>query len=327
MKFLLHKSSIKISNAKKIPSIQLNNFFINLLKHELDKTIDMCPHCHSTNIIKYGHFSENKQRYRCKDCRRTFNKVTNSILSYTKKTLNDWVQYLNCMNNKFTIRKSAFQLKISSTTAFYWRHKVLKVLNDNLPNALSGVIEIKTTYINESFKGKRYPDGRRKNICIGKKTNDFSDIKDRRVCVLCCHDNLGNTFAKTLCRGSINYAKVSETLKYKIPSNCEICTDNNMAYVSFAKKNNLRLHKITSINQIIEGKYHIKDAYNFSNKLKTLVSKCRGVCTRYLNFYISWTKWLYKSSKYNSIKNIINILMINKVNFINRDLNSIGELG
>jgi hypothetical protein len=35
----------------------------------------VCPHCSSTHVIKFGHSHKN-QRYRCKDCRKTFGDYT-----------------------------------------------------------------------------------------------------------------------------------------------------------------------------------------------------------------------------------------------------------
>ncbi|OPJ56140.1 IS1595 family transposase [Clostridium oryzae] len=327
MKYLVYKSAVNIARAKKIDSVCLNSYYTKMLHLILNRNINACPYCHSANIIKYGHFLDNKQRHKCKDCGKTFSEVTNSIFSYSKKKIKYWLSYLGLMSKQFTIRESAHALKISPTTAFYWRHKILKVLNDNLPSKLSGVIEIKTTYIKESFKGKRYTNNFNRPISVGNIHNDFADIADRRVCVLCCHDNSKTIFSKTLCRGSINYTSIYQNLKDKLPSDCELCTDNNMAYVSLAKKLNIKLHKLKYGTQILEGKYHIKNAAKFDNNLKEIVSKCRGVCTRYLNFYIAWIKWLFNNDFHNCIINIIKTLIVSKVKFTNKDLHNIGELG
>ena len=53
--------------------------------------------------------------------------------------------------------------KINLKTAFYWRHKILKVLsniNDDNNNKLDGIIEVDETFFEESQKGARQVKGR-----------------------------------------------------------------------------------------------------------------------------------------------------------------------
>jgi len=52
--------------------------------------------------------------------------------------------------------------KIKLQTAFYWRHKILKVLTkkDDNDNKLDGIIEADETFFEESQKGARKVKGR-----------------------------------------------------------------------------------------------------------------------------------------------------------------------
>ena len=52
----------------------------------------VCPHCSSELISKNG-----KQRYICKDCRRTFTDFTNSAVYRSKKSLDKWLKYANLL--------------------------------------------------------------------------------------------------------------------------------------------------------------------------------------------------------------------------------------
>lgn len=40
-----------------------------------------CPHCHSENMWRWGHAS-GLQRYRCKDCKKTYNALTGTPLAH-----------------------------------------------------------------------------------------------------------------------------------------------------------------------------------------------------------------------------------------------------
>jgi insertion element IS1 protein InsB len=47
-----------------------------------------CPHCNSSNCIKYGRIHNGKQRYLCKDCKRQFvENPKQKIVSYEKRNL------------------------------------------------------------------------------------------------------------------------------------------------------------------------------------------------------------------------------------------------
>ncbi|MDF2699461.1 MAG: transposase [Haloplasmataceae bacterium] len=66
----------------------------------------ICPKCSSNHVVKNGKFYD-KQRFLCKDCRKTFNDFTATPLSDSKK--------------EFSLRKTTFICGISLPTAFYWR--------------------------------------------------------------------------------------------------------------------------------------------------------------------------------------------------------------
>ena len=95
-----------------------------------------------------------------------------------------------------SIRKIAKELKISVTTAFYWRHKILNVLKKNYSPVLKGVVEADETYFRLSFKGQRktFPKGRhpRKRGKAPKR-----GVSKEQVCVLTAIDRVNyDTFMR-----------------------------------------------------------------------------------------------------------------------------------
>ena len=56
----------------------------------------VCPHCSSKLISKNGKYN-GKQRYICKDCKRTFTDFTNSAVYRSKKSLDKWLKYANLL--------------------------------------------------------------------------------------------------------------------------------------------------------------------------------------------------------------------------------------
>ena len=82
-----------------------------------------CPHCDRTRIQKWGRFS-GRQRFRCRDCRRTFSLFTGTPLRYLKR-VERWRAFLWCMEGRLTLRRTGVMVGIDKNTALRWRHRVL----------------------------------------------------------------------------------------------------------------------------------------------------------------------------------------------------------
>lgn len=105
-----------------------------------------CAHCNSDNVVKNGH-KDGLQRYMCKDCGKTFAITNNTILFSSKKSVDVWQKFCECIMNKCSIRKSAEICDINTHTAFNWRHKILDALQNMQDEVvLSGVIESDETF-------------------------------------------------------------------------------------------------------------------------------------------------------------------------------------
>jgi len=83
-----------------------------------------CPQCHSGSIHKWGIVS-GMQRYRCKDCGRSFNALTGtSMARLRKKEL--WLEYSKALADSLSLSKAAELCGIDRTTAFRWRRRFLQ---------------------------------------------------------------------------------------------------------------------------------------------------------------------------------------------------------
>jgi ribosomal protein L37AE/L43A len=54
-----------------------------------------CPHCESKRVIRYGK-AQGKQRYQCKECRKTFTDFTNTPLQRTQHP-RKWTAFIQFM--------------------------------------------------------------------------------------------------------------------------------------------------------------------------------------------------------------------------------------
>lgn len=103
---------------------------ISLLKIINDKSNRKCPYCNSTFISRHQKHTKykdgvTKERFRCKDCRRTFSDTTNTIFHNAKLSFEKIQMCVKEVSNENTIRKAAKNINISVPTAFYMKHKIL----------------------------------------------------------------------------------------------------------------------------------------------------------------------------------------------------------
>jgi transposase-like protein len=274
--------------------------FLKLINDRFFNTEKLCPGCGGSNFVKNGKNRLGRQRYVCKDCERIFSDTTGSPLSYTKKPPEQWIKYMKCMSKGLTLRESAEIVKINRNTAFHWRHKILSAIKSKLKDNLSGIVEIAEVPIKESFKGNH---SKSKDPLKNKKferTNLNPFVNDGRkiISILCCKDRDNSIFAQAACNGRVGYIHLNTLLDKKIREGSVICTNNNSAYISFAKIQNLKLYKIMFKNQFTDEIHHINNVKTFGNQFKIFINGFKGVATKYINFYLSWFKWLEASQAY-----------------------------
>lgn len=113
----------------------------------------VCPHCGSSEVNKFGFFN-GKQRYRCKECRKTFNLYTKTLLSWSHNK-NKWDSFIETMKQDLSLRKAEDKIGVSYASLFYWRHKVLTVLNETNDKKFHGVLELIHTKLKYTDKYRK----------------------------------------------------------------------------------------------------------------------------------------------------------------------------
>ncbi|MCT4615405.1 MAG: hypothetical protein N4A49_11080 [Marinifilaceae bacterium] len=117
---------------------KINNLEFRLLKEKVEQRIYSkrvsyiletplselkCPFCNHSNFIKWGKRSD-LQRYKCKNCRKTFNSLTKTPLARLRRK-GHWLDYCNCLKYGYTVRGAAAECGINKNTSFRWRHRFL----------------------------------------------------------------------------------------------------------------------------------------------------------------------------------------------------------
>jgi len=237
----------------------------SLLKKDIymNKHIECCPLCGGRNYIKYGSY-KGIQRYQCKECWKTFSKATNSLWSYSKKNPSQWIEFIELMMEKKSLRFCADKLNISLVTAFYWRHKILYGLKlDSIPNELKGDIYIVKIIIPENFKGCR-------KITTTWRWN---------IWIVVARDTEDSMIATQVCKHCWDLKKFNEKIYSKIKKDSYIIPYEDRYLSIVSKKHNKKLMRPSMEED--RGKYFI---INLDGWLRSF----HGVATKYLEEYLSF---------------------------------------
>ncbi|MEK4198539.1 IS1595 family transposase [Cytobacillus sp. FSL K6-0265] len=257
-----------------------------------------CVHCSSKQVVRFGKYmvklglkEVERQRYRCKDCRKTFSDVTSTPLYRTHKP-DKWLDFIKCMLEGYSLRKSAELIgDIHFVTLFYWRHKILSALNQMDFNTFSGIVEMDETYFLYSEKGRRNIEGRKPRKRGG--ASKFRGISHEQVCVLIARDRQKSTYSGVLGRGRIVKTQLDKAIGSKLSSDNTLCTDAWRAFSTYAKSKGLVHYRFKSDGtERVKGLYHIQNVNNYHSRLKGWMQRFNGVATKYLEHYLSWFQFL-----------------------------------
>ncbi|PPD26287.1 MAG: IS1595 family transposase, partial [Hyphomicrobium sp.] len=151
-----------------------------------------CPHCQGEGQ-KWG-FAAGLRRYRCRACKKSFNALTKTPLAFLKKR-DKLAAYGQAMVDGLSLRKAAKRVGIDLTTAFDWRHRLLKMPAKTKPAKLQGVVEADETYFLESKKGRRKLDrkARKRGGTASKR-----GLSDEQIPVMVTRDRSGATLTEVL---------------------------------------------------------------------------------------------------------------------------------
>ena len=257
-----------------------------------------CTACHSTHYVKNGKV-RGKQRFLCKDCLTTFGLDSNSVISKSKLTVEQWHEYIKCMINGLSIRKSAENINVCVKTAFYMRHKILDAINAFMQkNCVSGLVEMDETFIAESFKGNHKKSGFQMPRASRKRGKEISKrgISKEQICIGTAIDKNNNIIMETVCKGRITSKKLEKLYTGYISEGSTICTDSYSGYKTLARTLRLNRKQIPA-GRHSDGLFGLSNINSLHSKFKRWIRKFNGVSTKHLANYLVWFKWLEKTKQ------------------------------
>jgi transposase-like protein len=246
-----------------------------------------CPYCMDTQLYRWGKVCE-LQRYRCRQCKRTFNALTNTPLARLRQK-DKWLHYEQTMIQGLSLRKSANSCGIAKNTSFKWRHRFLQVPATRQSNKMNGIVEADETYFLESFKGQRHlPRPSRKR---GGKAAMRGTSKEQ-IPVLVVRDRHGETAGCIL--QSTSAEQIGSALTPLLNKDVILCTDSMPAYKQIARQARIVHYPVNVAAglRVINNIYHIQNVNAYDSRLKQWMMKFHGVATRYLGNYLGWHRMI-----------------------------------
>ena len=260
-----------------------------------------CIYCGSSHVVKNGTRKDGTQRFLCRDCKKSFLPTSQSITSRTRKRLSVWATYLKCMLDKKTLRESSEECGISMATSFLWRHKILDGFQELADNVyLDGVVEADETFFNVSYKGNH------KHFKLPRKPHKRGNsvhtkgLSSEKVCVPCAVSDTGLSYAKPAKLGKVSSECISKVFEGVISPRATLCTDNEKAYQSFARSNEMKLVQMDTDGRtaVKDGKtYGIQRINAYHSGLKNFINRFHGVSTKYLGNYLIWNSLLVNNKR------------------------------
>ena len=304
---------------------KLKEYKNNLKKHNLYsskniKRYECCPYCGKNQFIKHGKYN-GIQRYRCKNvkCRKTFSNTTNSVWKYLKHEPEKWVEFIEYMAEGYPLRLCSRILNISLATAFYWRHKLLHAVeNDIKPKEFVEMVNIKWIELSKCYKGSRNKHYTKKQNYENKIARLFCQVPyDVRILIA------SEKGAAPLIRTT----QQNETFEENIENNVlSIVRDNCFVHQYYARLSGGCKPVIEHNKKLpreIKKKYCFKLHYNgmidkipreqeynpiYFAKLFTWIHQFRGIATKYVDHYFNFYSLLYVQEHFDYFKVFFRLL-------------------
>ena len=247
-----------------------------------------CPHCGCRRRHRCG-CANGLRRFRCCDCRRTYNALTGTPLARLRQR-EHWLSFLQCLLESRTIRDSARVTGVHRTTSFRWRHRFVAAAGRDRPARLASIVEVDETYRLESQKGARKLTRRPRQR---GGVASLRGINREHDCLLVARDRSGQTLDFHTGRGPVNAMHLHSCLRAVLPGDVLLISDAANAYRCFAREAGIT-HEAVNVaaGRRARGAIHIQNVNAWHSRFKSWLVRFRGVASRYLANYSGWQRLL-----------------------------------
>ena len=307
-----NKISQLIKLVQKLPEECLDDA-IDYLSNKIEKNaenrpVPACPHCKTESVTRFGHKGK-QQRYRCKDCGKTFVENTNTVMYQSHCGEAVWKQVIRDTVSGVPIDDTAVSIGVSHSTAFQMRHKILLSLESEEtrePTVLDGVCELDDTYVLESYKGIKLSEGfwreARKHGAVAQKRG----ISNEYICISTGVQRDGAAYSQSVTRATPSKDDIKSVFEGHIRNSSLIICDGATSYNALGESCGCPVMNVDEE----KGFTHVNTANSFHSFIKGRYNQYRGVATKYLNRYNILFSKAFRNSD-DLVSELYNILISN----------------
>lgn len=250
----------------------------------------LCPHCCSWHVVRNGQ-ARGLQRYKCRDCGKTFNALTGTPLARLRKR-EKWLDQTQALGDGLSITKAAERLQVARSTAFRWRHRFLSLPRGIKARELSGIVEADETCVLKSCKGQ--PLERDQLVRQARRRGGRSSRRGMSVehdIVLVVRDRSGATTDQIV--PALDTAHLAAALGSVLMADAVLCTDGSGGLAAAAAHIGVVHHGLNvSAGQRVVGPWHTNNVNGYHSRLKNWLRRFNGVASSYLPNYLGWFRML-----------------------------------
>lgn len=280
-----------------------------------------CPKCGSPEVGRWG-APKGLQRWRCKDCGRTFNDASGTPLARMRHRDRLFAAVGDMLSDTpRSCRKLADALGINKMTALTWRHRVLDTLKDFGDASLAGTVEADETFFRESRKGSREWVNHAKGIAPPPPRPRWVDYLRKKIPlprglsrwqrpVLVLRDRHGQTRAQHL--PELRYEHFETALDAALAPDAMLFSDSAAVYRRYSVNRGRFLEQINARRGILvrNGVIHIQNANSFHARLKEFMKPFRGPASKNLSAYVGWMTFRDRHQNDNSAQSALFIRVL-----------------
>jgi|GEM_PF-1634279 transposase-like protein len=223
-----------------------------------------CPRCdpeHGKDIVCNGKAKpgSDRQRYLCRNCGRSFNDRTGTVLHKSRKA-EWWPAFLKCLLDGKSVREIAKDVGISPTTAQAWRRKLLSHLAERTSPTLKGIVEYTELSVKTSSKGQK---------------TGHSPGSGQRETVVFCKSRSGGVY--------VGHGR--QWNRHREWSREEILWHTDLPKPALMPENASPTFPVCGAQRRL---LHARRAAELAEQFSEMYAKMRGTATRYLPLYAAW---------------------------------------
>ena len=274
-----------------------------------------CPRCGSVHFKKNGHDDDGKQRYMCKNCKKSFSESTSSFFYHCRLPKEKWLNFIDYEITGMTLSEEAYYLDISKTTCFYMRHKLYRCLSLIYDEEkVTNEVELDCAYFKINLKGTKPKNMPRYSKKRGN-TSAYSGISHHKICVVSAIDSEDNMFLRIAGLGSESLEKYESQID-RFKEVKTIVSDSKQCIPHFCNALGCDHEVIPVIAnkkcyKTINGK-HLGELNQLIEEFRTSIKYKHGVGTRYLqdelNFFTIRKQLKYKVERKNIAQYVFGLL-------------------